>query len=173
MQHDHLNMLKPDMYLTFVDSFADDSTDLTHVALLFKQLKYLQNQLEDLRQQEQDRLQKVDFLEFQIQEIEQVHLLPGEEEEHILLRDRIRNAGKLAEGAARVLQLLYEGEDGVSAFDQVARAREVVQGLEEDSFFSSLMALLDEAYFSITGAASQNQSFSEQSGLRTRVFWTR
>lgn len=162
LQHDHLNMLKPDMYLNFVDSFADGSNVLAgQTNLLFKQIKELRDQLEDLCDQEQERLQRVDFLAFQIKEIEQARLAPGEEEEMTALRDRIRNSGKLAEGADRVMRLLYEGESGKSAFDQIASALDVVQSLKEDSFFGSLIEPLDEAYYSIQDLASQIARFRD------------
>ncbi len=161
LQHDHLNMLKPDMYLSFVDSFAAGCVDLAgQVASLFQQLKELHDRLEHLRGQEQERLQRVDFLAFQIQEIQQARLVPGEEEEQTALRDRIKNAGKLAEGAARVLDLLYEG-DKHSAFDQVARALDTVQSLREDSFFASIQEPLQEAYYAIQDVAGKTSRFQD------------
>lgn len=162
LQHDHLTLLRPEMYTSYIDSFIDQGPDLLqNLEQAYKRWMALEGRLQELRSLEQNRLQMLDFLSYQIKEIEQADLKPGEEEEHRALRERIRNSGKLADGASQMLMLLREGEQQASAMDQIASALDVVRSLQQDPFFASLLAPLEEAYYTILDLSQSLGSFRE------------
>ncbi|MEQ8174391.1 MAG: DNA repair protein RecN [Syntrophomonadaceae bacterium] len=162
LQHDHLTLLRPEMYTSYIDSFIEQGPLLLqNLGQAFKIWTDLKGRLQDLCSEEQNRLQMLDFLSYQIKEIEQADLKPGEEEEHRALRERIRNSGKLADGASQMLMLLYEGEQQASALDQIASALDVVHTLGQDPFFASLLSSMEEAYYTIQDLAIRLGSFRE------------
>lgn len=162
LQHDHLTLLRPEMYTSYIDSFIDQGPVLLQsLGQAYTDLVELQERLQELYDQEQNRLQMLDFLSYQIKEIEQAKLQPGEEEEHRILRERIRNSGKLADGVSRMLALLNEGEKQASALDQIASALDIVHTLQQDAFFASLLAPLEEVYYTIQDLAVRLGSFRE------------
>lgn len=162
LQHDHLTLLRPDKYLDFVDSFIEDGRErLMALGRVFQSFKQAQRRWQELNDMEKSRLQRMDFLNYQINEIEQAALIPGEEEEHLALRDRIRNARRLMEGSEKLLRLIYDASQGPSACDLLAAALDTAKNLEEDPFFLSLSAPLEDAYYSLQDLASQTAQFRD------------
>ncbi|HWP95895.1 MAG TPA: DNA repair protein RecN [Syntrophomonadaceae bacterium] len=160
LQHDHLTLLRPERYLDFVDSFLPDGRDrLLELSRVFQRFKQTQQDWQELQDQEKSRLQRLDFLAYQIQEIEQAALQPGEEEEHLALRDRVKNARRLVEGSERLLGFLYEAQQGVSAFDLLAAAIDTASSLKQEPFFQSIAAPLEEAYYMLQDLAAQVGQF--------------
>ncbi|MEN6389310.1 MAG: DNA repair protein RecN [Syntrophomonas sp.] len=162
LQHDHLTLLRPEMYTSYIDSFIEQGPPLLqNLGQAFKIWTDLKDRLQDLCSEEQNRLQMLDFLSYQIKEIEQADLKLGEEEEHRALSERIRNSGKLADGASQMLMMLREGEQQASALDQIASALDVVHNLGQDPFFASLLSPMEEAYYTIQDLAIRLDSFRE------------
>lgn len=162
LQHDHLTLLRPELYTGYIDSFIDQGPVLLkNLEQAYRVWMDLQGRLRELGEQEQNRLQMLDFLSYQIKEIEQADLQPGEEGEHLSLRERVRNSGKLAEGASQMLKLLNEGEQQASALDQIASALDVVHSLHQDPFFAALLAPLEEAYYTVQDLAERLGGFRE------------
>ncbi|MEN6348408.1 MAG: DNA repair protein RecN [Syntrophomonas sp.] len=161
LQHEHLGLLRPDMYREYVDSFAPQShSEIEKVKQVFDDLKKNKVLLEELEQNEQNRLQKLDFLNFQIKEIEQANLQPGEEEELQALKNRINNSKKLVEGSARMVELLYSREDGDSAYDLVSASLDTAVDLQ-DEFFEPLQASLQEISYALQDISTQLSSFRD------------
>lgn len=162
LQHDHFTILRPEMYLSYVDSFAPESSLLlTELGEIFIKLKECKQQIEELKADEQNKIQKLDFLAYQIKEIEKAGLQPGEEEELVSLKKRIKNSQDLMEGAGRLVQLLYEGNNNDSAYDMIAEARDTVLNLQEEEFFASLLPKLEEIYYSLEDISSRVTSFRD------------
>ncbi len=163
LQNDRQNILRPVNYLGYVDGFAEDIEDLLqNIARLYSLLSTRRRQLEDLRLNQQNRVQRLDFLTYQINEIEENELREGEEEELKELRDRIRNAGKLLEGSSRIFELLYSSEKVRSAYDQVSSALDVIMDLKSDSFFTDLEEPLENIYYSLQDLSSRISSFKDK-----------
>ena len=96
LQHDHLSILKPHMYLEYLDRLSPESAEiLARVERAYKQLGRLRRELEELQSREHNKLQRIDFLTYQINEIQSANLRENEEEELQSIRDRMRNVEKL------------------------------------------------------------------------------
>ncbi|MEQ8237324.1 MAG: AAA family ATPase, partial [Syntrophomonadaceae bacterium] len=134
LQSDRQNILQPARFLEYVDRYANDLADLPkEVAYLYRLLADKQRQLEELVINRQNRMQRLDFLGYQIKEIEDSKLQEGEEERLKAIRDRIKDAGKLLAASSRILELIYVAETGSSAYDQVAAAIDIVAANRRDS----------------------------------------
>ena len=116
----------------------------------YQALREVRQQFEQLRQQEQDSARKIDFLTFQINEVESANLQPGEDETLLEERSRLANAEQLARSTEEALNALdgqHENQD--SAADLLGRVVESTSGL----------AKID---VSIADAQSQAQAIAEQ-----------
>ncbi|HNX92435.1 MAG TPA: AAA family ATPase, partial [Syntrophomonas sp.] len=142
-QDDRHDFLQVDKYLDYIDSFAVNGAALINqVAESYAGIKTLQEQITKLEKSRQQRAQRMDFLQYQIKEIEDAHLREGEEEEIKALRERIRNAGKYMQGSNQMLEYLYGSEQGASAYDLIASAANTAAGFRQDSLFAQILAEL-------------------------------
>lgn len=160
LQHEHLSILRPEMYLDYVDSFTPESVSLGEdIKTIYEKLHGLRAELQLLQADRQHALQKRDFLDYQIQEIEKAALQPGEEEELQALKVRIINAQKLMEGSSEILALLYSKSHGDSAYDLVAQALEQAERLKNDHFFDALGRNLEEVYYTLQEMSAALSSY--------------
>jgi len=163
LQNDRQNILRSGNYLNYVDSFAGEIEELLQqVADLHTLLAASRKQWEDFNLNQQKRVQRLDFLNYQINEIEAGGMSEGEEEELKQLRDRVKNAGKLLAGSNRILELLYSSEAGSSAYDQIAAALDITRDCSVDSFFAGLAEPMENIYYSLQDLAGHLSSFREK-----------
>lgn len=162
LQHEHLSILKSEKYMDYLDSFADDAEELlAEVETIFKQLRDKQDELKAIELGQQDKLERMELLDYQIKELEGANLREGEEEELDSLQTRIKNAARLLEGTDRVLNLLYSNDAGRNAYDLISSARDTINNLKSEEFFAELGITLDEIYYSLQDIALKLASFRE------------
>lgn len=162
LQHEHLSILKSEKYMDYLDSFADDAEELlAEVETIFKQLREKQDELKAIELGQQDKLERMELLDYQIKELEGANLREGEEEELDSLQTRIKNAARLLEGTDRVLNLLYSNDAGRNAYDLISSARDTINNLKSEEFFAELGITLDEIYYSLQDIALKLASFRE------------
>ncbi len=161
LQHDHLNILRPAMFIHYVDQFIENNDISVPLAAVYQQLTSSRKQLEKLKNDEQSRLQQVDLLTFQIDEIEKVQLQPGEEEALLALRNRIKNAGKLAEDAGHLAALMYTGEEAGNIFDFLGQTVEVIKRNQEEVFFAAMLSSCEDMYYSVQHLAEEIIKYQE------------
>jgi len=148
LQHEHLSILRPEMYLKYVDNFSTGSADLLpQLHKTYDEVRVKRQELHELQVDEKNKMQKIDFLSYQINEIENARLNPGEEEELNALSRRIKNSRKLLEGSERILKLLYEGQEGRNAYDLVSLAVDTCNELHEEELFAGLHEQLEDIYY--------------------------
>ncbi len=161
LQHEQQGILRPDNYLSYVDSFVPESRpELEKLGKVFLELKAKKQELAAIEANEQERLQKIDYLSFQIKEIEQAALQSGEEEELLLTRKRIRNAQSLMEGTRKMLDLLYSRDYGESATDLISAALDTSRILKDD-YFDAISSQLEDLYYTLQDVSSSLSSFRE------------
>ena len=128
-QHESYELLSPEVHMTYLDSFAGLEELLSQYQERYHRLRELQRQLGDFLTDEGEKARQLDLLQFQIQEIEEAGVRPGEREELSAQRDKIRNSEKIAEGVSLAKALLTGDEDRggiLSELDQAAAALERV-----------------------------------------------
>jgi DNA repair protein RecN (Recombination protein N) len=143
-QSEHLSLLRVSHHLDLLDRYAGVERALSQYQAAYRQFLDIHDELDQLRQQEKDAAQRVDFLSFQIEEIEAAKLKPGEDEELIAEQARLGNAEKLSQLSQASLASLEEGLRGeISASDLLGQAVESVEELAQID--PSLMDLHEEA----------------------------
>jgi len=159
-QDDRDTILKPAVFLAAVDAYVDNlSTFLEPIQELYEELTARQAELKELQISEQERNQRLDFLNLQIEEIESVNPQPGEYEELEQLRKRIEDSRQLLEGCDSLLNLLYSSEQFSSAYDLVYQAMNNANRLKNDPFFAEVATMLENIYYSLQEIAERLTSF--------------
>ena len=151
-QHEQRTLMKVEKHLELVDSYGDGVTELKkEVSELYKNYKNILSRLESLKMDETERAKKLDYIQYEINDIESARLVPGEDEELEELFRKASNSQEIAEIAAEVQQLTGYDKD-MSAGNQISRAARMIQGLSKidngcDQLVSTLLdidALLND-----------------------------
>jgi len=143
-QNEQISLFAPESQLQLLDRFTGGDELRGQVAELYARRRQLEQEVESLSQNEQARLRTMDLLSFQLRELEQAELEPGEdarldEEKHLLAhREKIQAAASTAYGA------LYEDEN--SACERVSIAARALDELRVyDASLEAHLASLGEA----------------------------
>jgi len=107
-QSEHLSLLRVQKHLYLLDQYADSQEALQAYRATYRELLKVRKELKTLRDEERQAKERIDLLEYQIDEIEKANLEPGEEEELKQERDRLANAEKIATLGQEALVLLDE-----------------------------------------------------------------
>jgi DNA repair protein RecN (Recombination protein N) len=112
-QGDQQSLLQPEAQLQLLDAFVEGQELRQEVALAYDRLLTSVRDLEVLQQSETDRLQTLDLLHFQIDELEAAGLREGEEESLQAERRLLANHERIATLTHETFALLYEDESAV------------------------------------------------------------
>ncbi|MDX1584859.1 MAG: AAA family ATPase, partial [Thermoanaerobaculia bacterium] len=107
-------------YREMLDEWTGSSEEAERTRRTFASWKETSDALDELRNAQRDRVQRLDMLEFQIRELTAADLDPDEEEELRRERDELAHAEDLAEAVNVALELISENED--AAISLVGRA---------------------------------------------------
>jgi DNA repair protein RecN (Recombination protein N) len=110
-QSEHLSLLKPGAQLQLLDRFAQTVPLREEFGRKLEELRATQAALEQSRSGARERMQRVDLLRYQIEEINRAGLQLGEEEELVADRARLANADRLAHDAAAAYAALAGSDD--------------------------------------------------------------
>ena len=126
-QGEHLNLLQPRTHIHLLDRYGDRTWGLLAeravVAERVRELRTVRGELNRLRQDARTVAQRLDLLNYQVEEIFEASPQPGEDEELENERRRLGNAEALLKLAQAATAILDEGDDGLpSALDLVSEA---------------------------------------------------
>ena len=119
-QNEHVSLFARDAQLSLLDQFAGAGSELESVRALHARRRELEQELEGLSHNEQERLRTLDLLGFQVRELEQANLQPGEDAQLEEERKILSNLEKLRAAAGSAFTELYEDEG--AAISRVAAA---------------------------------------------------
>jgi DNA repair protein RecN (Recombination protein N) len=119
-QNEHVALFARDAQLSLLDQFAGVSAELDALRGLHARRRALEQELEGLSHNEQDRLRTLDLLGFQVRELEQANLQPGEDARLEEERKILSNLEKIRAAASSAFEELYEDEG--AAISRVAAA---------------------------------------------------
>ncbi|QQS32311.1 MAG: DNA repair protein RecN [Acidobacteriota bacterium] len=128
-------------HLDMLDAYAGTAEFIGKVAAAYSEYAAVEAELADLRRDDAEKLQMLDVLRFQADEISRAELRKGEEDELEAEKRRLLNVEKLTTLSSEALSLLYE--DDASASSAIERARRNVEELAsfEDRFAGYLEGL--------------------------------
>lgn len=120
----------------FIDAFGELDGDIAKYRAVYDELMSVREKLSQTRMDEAQKAQRVDFLNYQINEISQQNFVAGEEDNLTARRDIIRNAEKISKAIGEAINLL-DGDESQGACDaaldaaeQISRVSRYLQGAD-------------------------------------------
>ena len=114
-QHEHHSLVHPAHHLRYLDAFAELEPLTSRCASLFQEASQAAKALRDAEQAADKRDDRMEYLRFQLREIEALQPRADEEEGLELERDRLRFAERLASVAGRAEDALYADDQAISS----------------------------------------------------------
>ena len=111
-QHDGQRLMDENSHIDFLDGFCGAGALLERYRPSYHKLLALRRQITELDRGEQERLQRLDQLRAELEEIEEAELRDGEEEALLAKKTWFDNAGRLMD-ALLAAQLALDGTDTV------------------------------------------------------------
>jgi DNA repair protein RecN (Recombination protein N) len=160
-QHEQQTLLDRSSQLSLIDAFAESAMDTSLVRNLFNSIQVAEAELAALTAEHARRIERLDLLTFQHDELRKADPQPGETE-HVRNRLAIlANAGKLLDVAVRGFETLYESEGAVlSSIVQVHRA--VRDAAQHDARLAPVAEQLDAARISLQDVAYALRDYTNQ-----------
>ena len=112
-QHDHQMLLKEENHRGVIDSYGEVESRLEAYRESYHKVSDLRKELRLLRKRESELREKTELYRFQVKELEEAQLDPGEEEELEAEMNLLDNAEELDQKAAEIVKLGGEGEVNV------------------------------------------------------------
>lgn len=119
-QHDSQHLLQRESHLAYIDSLANCEGLLEEYRELYHKLISLKKEYKKLSNDETDKQSRLDFLQYQIDELENSNITIGEKERLLAEKKKIQNFEKIANllyGASN----LIDGDDGTPGFSTMLR----------------------------------------------------
>ena len=158
-QHEHQSLLRKDRHQNLLDAFGQTAELAETVSTTFKQWQKCQSRLEELQSSSDERTARLQLISYQLQELENLGLAPGEvellEKEQILLS----NAGELIQAGHQVVSLCTEQETSIC--DQLRTATHLLGHHNQSPSLEEAMNLLEEARIQVEEASNTLRNFVE------------
>lgn len=151
-QHDNQSLLSPEKHCGFVDSFAGNADLITDYREKYGRLCEIRSKLKKLTTDESSKSQRIDFLTYQIDELEKAEITIGERDELKARKSLINNSQKVIES----LNIAYEAlkADG-AGIDMITDAESEIANA------SAYMEMLGEASEKITDIRYELEDIAE------------
>ena len=160
-QHESQTLLKPDNNLLLLDAFAGLTTQREEFAGTFSKLRFVQERLDHLEDEEREAARKVDLLSFQSAEIAMANLRPGELEELEERRQILASAEKLGGTSTEAFERLYGGDGAI-----LGQLRRITGSIAElaaiDHELNDLSATMESAYLQLEDAAISLRDYASR-----------
>ena len=114
-QHEHQTLLDPQSHLLMVDAFANLGSAREPVASAYTEWKRLQSEFDAFHLDEREKAARLDFLTFQVRELENARLRPGEDDELQTMRRVLSSADKLQRLSGDAYTALYDSDEAALA----------------------------------------------------------
>jgi DNA repair protein RecN (Recombination protein N) len=171
-QHEHQSLLKRELQRQLLDDYAGNQELLTELAGHYETWRQRRRKLEALRQAGQERDARLDFLRFQVQELQALHLQAGELAALDEEQRRLANAGRLLESCQRALGWLYENDELAVQGLLNQTLHEVVALSSVDARLAPVGELLNSVLIQVREASDELRQYLQQLDLDpARLEW--
>lgn len=136
-QHDNQSLLSPEKHCGFVDSFAGNADLIADYREKYGRLCEIRSKLKKLTTDESSKSQRIDFLTYQIDELEKAEITIGERDELKARKSLINNSQKVIESLNIAYEALKADGAGIDmitdAESEIANASAYMEALGEAS----------------------------------------
>lgn len=146
-QNDNQTIMSKQEHINYLDNFIGDSINKVkeEYRTLFSRYNQINKELKENYGDEKEKERRLDLLRYQINEIENANLKPGEEDELCAERKRMMNSEKIYACLNEVDENLSNGViDGINAS---VRALEKIEDIDEE--YKEKLNLLKNIYYDV------------------------
>ncbi len=167
-QHQHQSLLRPEEHLELLDSFGAAQIKASRRKLeeMFQKRQKLQKELAALGSSSAERERRLDVYQFQINEIREANLQPGEDEELAAREKVLANAEKLWNLTAEVYTDLYAGRDEAmpeAVIDRLNRSKNLLsEATGIDQSLTPLLELMESAAAQLEEASHELRDYQSK-----------
>ncbi len=127
-QHEHQELLRPQNHLEILDGFGGLIKQRSRYRESFLTMQSLKKELEVLKAAAKQRTEREELLAYQWQEIEDAHLIPGEDDALKSEKRILQNAGELIASTHQIYEDLYSADSAV--LTRISRIQKEISALE-------------------------------------------
>ncbi len=160
-QHEHQGLLKKENHLILLDSFAGLTGEAASLRTLYDEVLELRNKVDRLKERIRERSRRIEFLRFQINEIDAASLRHGEKEAIEEEMKILLNLNKLKESSETAYSLIYESQG--SCIEQMSQALSRIRDMAGfDESAKELLSIMETAIPQIEEAALLLRKFKDK-----------
>ena len=162
-QHDQQSLMDPDSQLAILDAFAGNAETLAEARAAWEALTAAESELGTFDADARTRTEREDLLRFQLSELEEAKLGPGEDDALRSERERVKGAEKFLAACTRGEDVLYSGEEAVAG-RMAAVARDLSPLATLDPTLAPMVERLRDAQAVVEDVASDLGRYAQ--GIR-------
>ena len=160
-QHAHQQLTKPEHQRDLIDDYGANSVLLNQTATAFKLWRQLIKEYTSLKQQQEAFSAQQQLLQYQVNELDEADVQPGEYEEIELEHQRLHHAQSLISDSQSALDILKESESG-SAYTALQSTLSILhRAANIDNKLAATIELLESALIQMDEGAHELRSYAE------------
>lgn len=126
-QHDSQNLLNPECHYKYLDALADNEDLYNDYLEKYSAYSNLYKKFKALSQNEEEKQRRIEFLQYEINEIESAGVRIGEYDELCEKRELFRNSEKVIGGLKDALSILTDGDETTGVVNAMFDASKSVE----------------------------------------------
>lgn len=155
-QHDSVGLLNPANHEGILDAYAQNQAIYQEYYGVYRALVKVKRELDAMITDESEKQRRIDLLSYQVQEIEDAALSPGEEQALESRRKVLANASTIRDRVAQCYALLSGGDDAPGAVDLLGEASNAVDAAAQlDGELSTGAGQLLDLYYTAKDLAAE------------------
>lgn len=160
-QHSHQMLLNKNNHIKLLDSFlSKDEKDLKeNLVTLLSQYREINTKIENIEREKKETLEKKEFYEYQLEEIEKLKLKDGEDEILEAEYKRVFNAEKIREKVYESLEYLKDDDSALSLITNSIKNIEYLGKYDER--YIELAKRMENAYYELEDCANEIEDISK------------
>jgi len=169
-QHDSQHLLQKEKHLDYIDTLAGSDALKAQYADTYRALRDVKKQLHRLRKADADKGAKLDFLSFQIKELEDAHITPGETEALHAQKKKLQNKEKRLQSLQTVCAVIDGGDSGGMLQNLYTLSSALAQLSDSDDSFRAFEETLSGLRYELEDcAAAARRTLDEEAADDTDI----
>lgn len=161
-QIDHLSLFRPETHRDLLDALGGLHDDVILVNQAAKAYHAIIRKERELSISEEERQKREEILRYQIEEIDLINPLPGEEAELTQQKKRLVNAERITNLVSEAYVALYEGSAGkLAVFDLLGQMRKSLQELSRLDEEFNVIDQVESIYYAVEDLADQVRVYKD------------
>lgn len=159
-QHDSQALLTPAKHISFLDAYAVNDEYIRKYRECLKRKRETEKKIQSLEMDEQEKMRRIDLLEYQVDEISKAELEKGEDEELKEQREIYANAEQITSAVNEAYMNIYGGDE--AAYDSISAAVDALAAVNGvNPKLKSMYEALSGVMYSLEDVAHEVKEFGD------------